>query len=336
MIRNKFLIACLMASAATFTVPAYAQTAEKEAEPPADAPSPDDPSLLTVSPQDMNVAAADQRAELLEAQIASLQAQLDELKKALPKATPSWKGAPQWSDADGWSFKVRGRMMLDAAYTGRPDNYVANRNFGFNSRVRRIRLGVEGAIPGGFAYKAEADFANSTVGFGDVTLSYAPANKPFSLTIGNFETSGRVPMDPLNIESVEISRGPNAAIFGIGTGDSAEQAARAVDAALVELLDLEHYLDGEDFADDFAKVVTQFAAQHQSFSNLILGCNAREPSVCFALCEQLLVPAVGVHEELVLKEVPTNLHRQRQGRAPGAQSSAPAAQRHSKCRVDGD
>jgi len=38
----------------------------------------------------------------------------------------------------------------------------------------------------------------------------------------------------------------------IGTGDSAEQAARAVDAALVELLDLEHYLDGEDFADDFA------------------------------------------------------------------------------------
>lgn len=36
-------------------------------------------------------------------------------------------------------------------------------------------------------------------------------------TIGNFETSGRVPIDPLNIESVEISRGPNAAIFGIGT-----------------------------------------------------------------------------------------------------------------------
>ena len=26
----------------------------------------------------------------------------------------------------------------------------------------------------------------------------------------------------------------------------------AADAALVELLDLEHYLDGEDFADDFA------------------------------------------------------------------------------------
>lgn len=38
----------------------------------------------------------------------------------------------------------------------------------------------------------------------------------------------------------------------IGTGHSAEQAARAVDAALVELLDLEQYLDGDDFVDDFA------------------------------------------------------------------------------------
>jgi outer membrane receptor protein involved in Fe transport len=33
---------------------------------------------------------------------------------------------------------------------------------------------------------------------------------------GNFETSGRVPLDPINIDSVEISRGPNANIFGLG------------------------------------------------------------------------------------------------------------------------
>lgn len=189
MIRNKFLIACLLASTATFTAPAFAQTTPTEAEPPADAPSPDDPSLLTVSPEEANAVASDQRAELLEAQITSLQAQLDELKKALPKATPSWKGAPQWADAEeGWSFKVRGRFMLDAAYAGKPDNYVANRNLGFNTRVRRVRLGVEGTIPGGFAYKAEGDFANGAVGFGDVTVAYAPANKPFSATIGNFET----------------------------------------------------------------------------------------------------------------------------------------------------
>ena len=34
---------------------------------------------------------------------------------------------------------------------------------------------------------------------------------------GNFETSGRVPIDPLNVDAVEISRGPNASIFGIGS-----------------------------------------------------------------------------------------------------------------------
>lgn len=189
MIRNKFLIAVLLASTASFTAPALAQSADKEAEPPVDAPSPDDPSLLTVAPEEANASQGDQRASLLEAQIASLQAQLDELKKALPKATPSWKGAPQWADAEeGWAFKVRGRMMMDTAYVAKPDNYVANRNFGFNTRVRRVRLGVEGTIPGGFAYKAEADFANSTVGFGDVTIAYAPSNKPFSATLGNFET----------------------------------------------------------------------------------------------------------------------------------------------------
>jgi len=38
-----------------------------------------------------------------------------------------------------------------------------------------------------------------------------------NITLGNFETSGRVPIDPLNIDSVEISRGPNSSLFGIGS-----------------------------------------------------------------------------------------------------------------------
>ena len=38
----------------------------------------------------------------------------------------------------------------------------------------------------------------------------------------------------------------------ISAGDTAEQAARAVGAALVELLDLEQYLGGDDFVTDFA------------------------------------------------------------------------------------
>jgi hypothetical protein len=37
-----------------------------------------------------------------------------------------------------------------------------------------------------------------------------------NISSGNFETSGRVPIDPLNIDAVEISRGPNSNIFGLG------------------------------------------------------------------------------------------------------------------------
>lgn len=39
---------------------------------------------------------------------------------------------------------------------------------------------------------------------------------PANVTLGNFATSGWTPIDPLNIDGVEISRGPNASIFGIG------------------------------------------------------------------------------------------------------------------------
>ena len=37
-----------------------------------------------------------------------------------------------------------------------------------------------------------------------------------NINFGNFETSGRVPIDPIDVDAVEISRGPNASIFGIG------------------------------------------------------------------------------------------------------------------------
>src|SRR5262249_3530456 len=39
-----------------------------------------------------------------------------------------------------------------------------------------------------------------------------------NISIDNFATSGRIPIDPLNIDAVEISRGPNSNIFGLGQG----------------------------------------------------------------------------------------------------------------------
>lgn len=38
-----------------------------------------------------------------------------------------------------------------------------------------------------------------------------------NVNYGSFETSGRTPIDPSNIDGVEISRGPNSNIFGIGS-----------------------------------------------------------------------------------------------------------------------
>ncbi|MSU50482.1 MAG: TonB-dependent receptor [Opitutus sp.] len=40
--------------------------------------------------------------------------------------------------------------------------------------------------------------------------------KQANVAIGNFATSGRVPVDTFTVDSVEISRGPNSSIFGLG------------------------------------------------------------------------------------------------------------------------
>jgi hypothetical protein len=39
---------------------------------------------------------------------------------------------------------------------------------------------------------------------------------PANTTLNNIQTMGRVPLDPISIDAVEISRGPNANIFGLG------------------------------------------------------------------------------------------------------------------------
>lgn len=105
-----------------------------------------------------------------------------------PAVEMAWKGAPEFKGDGGWSFKPRGRIHYDAGYVEIPGAYNATRNLGFNSRVRRIRLGAEGTMPGGFGYKVEADFANASTNFGDAFLSYSPTSMPITVRVGNFET----------------------------------------------------------------------------------------------------------------------------------------------------
>ena len=55
----------------------------------------------------------------------------------------------------------------------------------------------------------------------NVQLNPAQANRvrgiaPANVSLGNIETMGRVPIDPVGIDAIEINRGPNANVFGLG------------------------------------------------------------------------------------------------------------------------
>jgi len=82
----------------------------------------------------------------------------------------TWKGAPELKGEGGWSFKPRGRLQYDAGIVAAPDS--TGRRDGFDSALRRGRLGVQGDIPGGFGYKFEVDFDGSNVAITDAILSY--------------------------------------------------------------------------------------------------------------------------------------------------------------------
>lgn len=193
--RHLALRALFAASALILSAPAWSQdpvpaaTAEPTEPDPSDAAA--DAAIAAAKPVDD----AQAKIELLSQQVEALQAQLDAIKASLVKATPTWKGGPEFADKDsGFSFKPKGFMQFDAGYVGFPNgderrgnvggiNYG---NLGFNTRARRIVFGAEGSLPGGFKYKAEFNFAQGTVDYEDILLSYDFKNSPLTLTIGNF------------------------------------------------------------------------------------------------------------------------------------------------------
>ncbi len=150
----------------------------------------------TAAPVSDVQAEAEAKAAMLEAQLESMQAQLDDLKARMKKKDDglAWKGAPQFLDKDkGWEFKVRGRIMWDTAYLSAPSaltETIANNGgqYGLRTSFRRARIGVEGKFPGDFGYKAEVDFANAAVSFGDIVLTHQAKDSPLKIILGNHET----------------------------------------------------------------------------------------------------------------------------------------------------
>jgi phosphate-selective porin OprO and OprP len=162
-------------AAATFSTPVFAQSDDAEIE------------------------ALKSEVTALKAQLAEISAKLDKVAAAptpapapapAPASPPAaekkggpeikFKGAPEISTADGWSFKPRGRVQIDAASVN-PSGTVTGNSLGTATKLRRFYLGFDGTIPGGFGYRAEADFANSAVDITDLYLNYKTGDTTITL-----------------------------------------------------------------------------------------------------------------------------------------------------------
>ncbi len=100
----------------------------------------------------------------------------------------SWKGAPEIKGDGGWSFKPRGRILWDVGTVDAP-NGVNDPGLGFSNEFRRVRLGVQGKIPGGFGYKLEGDAAGGGFELTDAYLDYKKDG--LTITVGqhnNFQS----------------------------------------------------------------------------------------------------------------------------------------------------
>ena len=197
MMKLTYAAILLAGTALTFAAPAFAA---QDPAPAAEAPDPADPdasdaaadaAIANVQPVDD----AQAKLDLLQAQVEALQASIEDIKKQVVKATPTWKGGPQFEDKDaGFSFKPKGLAQFDAGYVGYPRGEelrgtVAGLNFanlGFNGRARRLTIGADGTLPGGFRYSVEFNFAAGTVDYEDVLLAYDFHKAPVTAQVGYF------------------------------------------------------------------------------------------------------------------------------------------------------
>ncbi|MFL6739236.1 MAG: porin, partial [Sphingomicrobium sp.] len=197
--KPSYLVRALLAgSAIVISSTAWAQ----EATPPADtsAEAQPDPSDATADRAIQGAQALDDaqaKIELLQAQVEALQESIAQIQAAQAKVTPSWKGSPQLEDKEaGWSFKPKCLLQYDAGYVGYPNgdelrNSAQNtglnyQNLGWNTRPRRLTIGAEGSIPGGFRYSAEFNFVQNSIDFEDVFLAYDFKDSPLTVQAGYF------------------------------------------------------------------------------------------------------------------------------------------------------
>ena len=164
----------------------------------------------------MGAAAHAQDAASVQAQLDAMRAEIADLKAQLaakpvvtapeaagyaapPSALPAPKpeqitekfdGAVRWVDGLGDSFKVRGRVLLDAVdeHVDRRGSPTRTNYDSFNVRPRQLFLGVEGNIGKQWSYKLEGGARNgATWSWDDAILAYN-LSKTNSIIIGNQKT----------------------------------------------------------------------------------------------------------------------------------------------------
>ena len=172
----QFVAALLAGSAISISAPAWGQPVEPARVPEQTGPDQSDATADAAIQSAKAVDDAQAKIELLQAQVEALQASIEQIKTAMVKTTPSWKGAPQWDDKDaGFSFKPKGLdpISMPAIPAFRAAMNFAARlpavstiaNLGWNSRARRLTIGADGTLPGGFRYSAEFNLAQGSVDY---------------------------------------------------------------------------------------------------------------------------------------------------------------------------
>lgn len=154
---------------------------------------------------DEEAAALLERLSQMEQEVANLRAQLgavqtiqqqqtekvaevEKVAQAKEKTSIKFKGAPEIKTDDGWSFKPRGRILYDFNNLSSVPSTINIPGEGFSNEARRVRLGVQGSIPGGFGYKLEADLLDG-VEITDAYLDYKSGG--LTVTVGqhnNFQS----------------------------------------------------------------------------------------------------------------------------------------------------
>jgi phosphate-selective porin OprO and OprP len=132
------------------------------------------------------------RAEIaaLKEQIAAVSAKVDSNAKATEKKGNTeikWKGAPELEGEGGWIFKPRGRIQLDVGAVNAPNSIALPApSLGTATEFRRLYIGADGTLPGGFGYRVEADLANSSVNLTDAWITYKTGKA--TITVGQQKT----------------------------------------------------------------------------------------------------------------------------------------------------